>query len=192
MPRFKHLAAISMLGTLAIALAAGCIQLPTSPVNAQPESTASARTAQPDGLVGPVVSVADALVKLVSKALTIVGNIGGSLSNGRWRLDVPAGAFDGSATVSIGVATTTSSSCQLEISPADKNNFSTPVRLTVDCSSVSSDQLKDYVILWFNPTTKTWVPVEGSTVDLTLKTVSAPLHHFSGYAVGPKGTKAGW
>lgn len=192
MPRFKHLVAILLLGTFAIGLAAGCVQLSTAPVSPRPEATASGRTAQPDGLLGSVVSVVDALVKLVFRTLTIVGEVGGSLSNGRWRVDVPAGAFDGSATVRIGVATVTSTSCQLEISPADKNSFRVPVRLTADCSGVASDQLQSYVIFWFNPATKTWVPVEGSTVDLTRKTVTAPLQHFSNYAVGPKGGKAGW
>lgn len=42
------------------------------------------------------------------------------------------------------------------------------------------------------PATKAWGPVEGSTVDLAKRTVSAPLQHFSAYAVGPKGGKAGW
>ena len=34
-------------------------------------------------------------------------------------------------------------------------------------------------------------PVSGSRVDLTIRTVSAPLLHFSKYAAGPQ-TKAGW
>ena len=64
--------------------------------------------------------------------------------------------------------------------------------LTVNCSSVPTDVLRTYVIFWYNPTTKTWVPVSGSTVNLTTKTVSAPLQHFSNYSVGPTGGKAGW
>jgi hypothetical protein len=192
MLRFKHIVAALLLGTFAVGLAAGCVELSTAPVSPQQVTTASGRTAQADGLIGSVVSVVDAVVKLVVRALTIVGNAGGSLSNGRWRVEVPAGAFDGSATVRIGVATSTSATCQLEISPANKNDFRTPVRLTADCSSVASDQLQNYVIFWFNPATRTWVPVDGSTVDLTRKTVSAPLQHFSAYGVGPKGGKAGW
>jgi len=193
MLRIRKVVVALLLGTFVVGLAAGCAELPTAPVNPQNlESAPSGRSAQEAGLIGSVISVVDALVKLVFKALTIVGNVGGSLTNGRWRVDVPAGAFDGSATVRIGVINSTSPSCQLEISPADKNNFRTPVRLTAVCSGVSSYQLKDYVIFWFNPATKTWVPVEGSAVDLTSKTVSAPLQHFSAYAVGPRGGKAGW
>ena len=105
---------------------------------------------------------------------------------------VVVGGVIGRRTVRIGVIDDTSPSCQLEILPAEKNNFRIPVRLTASCSSVPAEQLKNYVIFWFNPATKTWVPVVGSTVDLTRKTVSAPLQHFSVYAVGAKGGKAGW
>jgi len=191
--RFKKIVATLLLGTFAAGLIAGCVELPTGPASRlQAASVPSGRSAQSTDLIGSVVSVVDGLVKLVFKALTIVGSVGGSLTNGRWRVDVPAGAFDGSATVRIGVIDDTSPSCQLEILPAEKNNFRIPVRLTASCSSVPAEQLKDYVIFWFNPATKTWVPVVGSTVDLTRKTVSAPLQHFSVYAVGAKGGKAGW
>jgi hypothetical protein len=187
MKRFQRVVATLLLGALTLGLVAGCLHMSTSPV-ARPEATTTqvARAAQPDGLIGSIVG---ALVKLIYKVLDIVGSLGGSLTNGRWRVDVPAGAFDGTARVSIGVLTNTSPSCQLDISPADKNHFQKPVRLTVDCSSVPTDVLRNYTILWFNPTTNTWTPVAGSTVDLTRKTVSAPLEHFSSYAVG---NKAGW
>ena len=193
MRRCRKIVVALLLGTFTVGLAAGCGELPTAPVSPQQIASASSgRSAQSSGLIGSVVSVVDALVKLVFRALTIVGSVGGSLTNGRWRVDVPAGAFDGSATVKIGVIDGTSPSCQLEISPAEKNAFRTPVRLTANCSSIASDQLKNYVIFWFNPATRAWVPVEGSTVDLSRKTVSAPLQHFSAYAVGPRGSKAGW
>jgi hypothetical protein len=105
---------------------------------------------------------------------------------------IPAGAVDGTAQVALGVANTTSESCQLEIYPIEKNSFRVPVTLTIDCQSVPSDQLKSYLIWWYNPTTKTWVAVPGSKVDLVEKTVSAPLSHFSKYAAGPTPGKAGW
>ena len=190
MRRLRNVVASLLLGMLALGLSAGCFQIVTAPVSPQQLASApSGQMAQPDGLIGSVVGVVDGLVKLVFKVLSIVGSIGGSVSNGRWRVDVPAGAFDGTATVGVGVASSASPNCQLEISPADKNHFLKPVRLTVNCSGVATEQLKNYVIFWFDPTTKTWVPVSGSTVDLTNKTVSAPLQHFSSYAVGGK---AGW
>ena len=190
MNRLKRIVAALLVGTLAVGLMAGCMAGSVAPVT--PQQVVSNRTAQQDGLLGGVLGIVDALVKLVFRVLNIVGSVGGSLSNGRWRVDVPAGAFDGTASVGVGVASSTSASCELQITPADKNQFKTPVRLTVDCSSVSPTLLKTYVISWFNPTTRTWVPVQGSTVDLTNKTVSAPLQHFSTYSVGPAGGKAGW
>ena len=176
-----------LLVSLVAITAFGCGQLPTAPSAVQ-SVTESAPAAQPTGLISSVV---DVLVGLIVRTLNLVGSLGGSLGNGRWRVVIPAGAVDGNATVQLGVQTSTSPQCQLEISPADKNHFAVPATLTVDCRSVSSDQLRNYQILWFNPTTRQWVPVQGSKVDLTAKTVSAPLLHFSQYAVGRDG-KAGW
>ena len=91
--------------------------------------------------------------------------------------------------VSLGVANSTSGSCQLEILPTTKNHFATPARLTVSCPGVPDDALRNYTIFWLDPATRKWVPVAGSTVDLATKTVSAPLQHFSTYSVG---SKASW
>ena len=187
--RHARTLALAFIAGATVGTLAGCMQLSAPPVSSEYTAVAPQQTAGSESLLGTVGSLVDGVAKLVFKVLTIVGDVGGSLSNGRWQVDVPAGAYSGSATVKIGVSSNTSSSCQLEISPAEKNGFRVPVQLTVDCSNVPSDQLKDYVILWLNPATGTWVPVDGSTVDLTHKTVSAPLKHFSTYAVGGK---AGW
>ena len=191
MRRIKKFAATVLLAVFVAGILGGCMDAPTAPTHhAQTASTATSRAAAPDGLIGSLVGL---VVNLVVKVLNIVGSIGGSLTNGRWRVDVPAGAVDGTATVSVGAVSSTSPNCQLEITPADKNHFLKPVLLTVNCSSVPTETLRTYAIFWYNPTTKTWVPVTGSTVDLTNKRVSAPLQHFSNYAVGPVvGGKAGW
>jgi len=171
----------------------GCGKLPTAPSSVQTSAAPTVSTsAQPEGLLSGVGGIVNTLIGLIVRVLNLVGSLGGSLNNGRWHVVVPAGAVDGNATIALGVPNTSSPDCKLEIWPSDKNHFSVPVRLTVNCSSVLSDQLRNYVIYWYNPTTKTWVEVSGSTVDLTHKTVSAPLQHFSGYSVGPKGGKAGW
>jgi hypothetical protein len=180
--------ALFITGLLAASLL-GCGQLPTAPTSAPTTPATLTYSAQPQGLIGSLV---DGLLGLLVRTLNLVGSLGGSLANGRWRVDVPAGAVEGNATVSLGVPNSTSGECGLEIWPADKNSFQKPVTLTVDCRSVSSDRLRTYVIHWYNPSTRQWVPVQGSRVDLTTKTVSAPLLHFSRYAVGPLGTKAGW
>lgn len=190
MSRITRLVVTVLLGTFAIGLAAGCMESSTAPEPSPPAM--SGRAAEPSSLLGTVGGVVDGLLKVVFKVLKVVGSVGGSLTNGRWRVDIPAGAFDGTATVGVGVRASDSPRVELEITPADKNGFLKPVRLTVNCSSVPTYELRNYVIFWFNPVTNAWEPMPNSTVDLTRKTVSAPLQHFSSYAVGPNGGKAGW
>ena len=173
---------------LATALSLGCGQMPTAPSTPVQTAAVSARqAAQPEGLIGSLVG---GVVSLLVRVLNLVGSLGGSLSNGRWRVVIPPNAVDGNGTVSL-VTGDSSPQCQLEISPASLNHFSTPVTLIVDCQSVSSSALSTYVIYWYNPGTGVWTEVAGSRVDLNTKSVSAPLQHFSTYKVGPGG-KAGW
>jgi len=171
---------------LAVGLAVGCGHMPTAPATAVQATAGSAQqAAQPDGLIGSLVG---GVLKLLVRILNLVGSLGGSLSNGRWRVEIPPNAVNGDATVSLGVTSDSSPSCQLDISPASLNHFSTPVTLTVDCRSVPASDLSSYVIYWYDPVKAAWTEVPGSRVDLASKSVSAPLQHFSGYAVG----RAGW
>jgi len=206
MPRTHRVLASVVLGVMIGGLA-GCGQMTTAP---EPQATTSAVTVAPgngsaatatstnsistttQGLLSPLESLTLSLVGLLVRTLNLVGSLGGTLTQGRWNVVVPPNAIQGTATVAIGVSSEASSDCQLEIMPATKNHFNVPVVLTVDCSSVPPDKLAGYVILWFNPATRRWVPVEGSKVDLVRKTVSAPLLHFSRYSVGPADGKAGW
>jgi hypothetical protein len=204
MVRFRgSFAGIALAITLASVV--GCGHMTTAPVVEGPAAAVSAGTstapaptamgangATTDGLLSGVGPLVDSFVGLIVRVLNLAGGHGGSLTNGRWRVDVPANAVEGNATVQLGVPNARSVGCQLGIIPATKNHFDRPVLLTADCRSVPSDQLSNYVILWFNPDTRTWVPVAGSRVDLVHKTVSAPLQHFSRYAVGPADGKAGW
>jgi hypothetical protein len=175
---------------LAVGLVVGCGQMPTSPAPAVQAAASSAQqAAQPDGLIG---SLLGGVLKLLFRVLNLVGSLGGSLSNGRWRVEIPANAVSGNATVSLGVASDSSPDCQLEISPVSLNHFSTPVTLTVDCRSIPASTLSTYVIYWYDPAKLVWTQVAGSKVDLASMSVSAPLQHFSCYAVGPAGGRAGW
>lgn len=176
----------------------GCGRMTTAPdVPASSSSSATTtpgRSAESNGLLSTVGGLLGDVVGLLVKTLQLVGSLGGTLTNARWKVAIPAGAVDGNATVSIGVSSSTAGDCQLGITPETKNHFATPVTLTVDCRSVSNDVLSTYVIRWLDPSTGKWVAVAGSTVDLRTKTVSAPLLHFSRYSVGPDpdGGKAGW
>src|SRR5262245_16123492 len=127
----------------------GCAKLPNSPVvDSTTVSAPVAHAAQQEGLIGGVV---DVLKGLLVRTLNLVGSVGGSLTNGRWKVVIPANAVDGSATVALGVVTTASPGCQLEITPAEKNHFSVPVTLTIDCKGTPDTILRNYVILWWDP-----------------------------------------
>lgn len=186
----------SWLALLLVAgIAAGCGHAPSAPVvSSEGVQTTGASPAvvksapQASSLVG---DLAGGLLRLVFRVLNLVGSLGGSLTNGRWRVDIPAGAVEGSATVTLGVLTSTSPECHLEIQPSSKNQFAVPVRLSASCAGVSSGELSTYVIFWYDPATRRWVEQQ-SRVDLVAKTVSAELRHFSIYAVGPRGSKASW
>jgi hypothetical protein len=141
------------------------------------------------GIIG---SILDPLVRLVYQVVRIPFGQGGSVTNGRWRLDVPAGAIAGDATVSIGVQSSSSFSCQLNILPLELNHFSTPVTVTANCRDIEREKLKDWVVWWFDPMQGKWVILENSKVNLDKGTVSAPLPHCSAYAAGPRDGKAGW
>lgn len=180
---------------LVAGLAGGCGHTPTAPATVSPNGAqqsdggrAVKPAAEADGLIGDLVG---GVLRLVFRVLNLVGSLGGSLTNGRWRVDIPAGAVEGNATVSLGVSGAASADCQLEIQPSSKNQFAVPVRLTASCGGVPASELGDYVIFWYNPATGRWVEME-SRVDLVAKTVSAELQHFSQYAVGPSGSKASW
>ena len=123
---------------------------------------------------------------------SVEAGIGETLANGRWSIVIPDGAIDGDATVAIALPRTSSTTCQLEILPADQNQFDVPVTLIADCQDVPDAELANYVIYWSDPDLRAWVEVQDSKVHLPTKTVSAPLKHFSRYAVGPAGGKAGW
>jgi hypothetical protein len=188
----RTLAALS-LAVVVVGSVVGCMDLTTAPVTRNTGVVvANGRAASSAGLLTTTSTLIDGVASLLVKVINIVGDVGGSLTNGRWRVDVPPGAIDGTAAVSVGVSSLTSSRCSLQIAPLSKNHFANPVRLTVDCSGVPTGQLKTYVIYWYNPSRGTWDPVEGSVVDLNHKTVSAPLQHFSTYATGPAGGKVGW
>ncbi len=177
---------LAIIAILLASLALGCGRAPT-----EPGSGAVPTTALSTNIESGSLSLVGGLLQLIVRTLNLIGSLGGTLTNGRWRVDVPPDAIEGTAVITLAVPSLSSSTCQLEISPASKNSFSVPATLTADCRGVPESELRSYVIFWFDPNTKVWVPVSGSRVDLTTKTVSAPLLHFSTYSVGSYG-KSGW
>jgi len=114
------------------------------------------------------------------------------MTAGRVRLEVPCGAIRGTATIELKTSPN-GHHVQLEILPADRNGFDSPVRLSTNCSGVSPAILKNMAFFWIDPVSGDWVLVEGSTVDMLTGEVSAPLMHFSEYRIGNRFLgKAGW
>ena len=193
MRSFKKLASrLVLIGVLAVTVfGCGKLTTATNPIEAPVTATASS-PAQSEGLLSGIGGVLNTLVGLIVRTLNLVGSLGGSLDNGRWHVVLPPGAVDGNATIALGVANSTSPDCKLEIWPSDRNHFSVPATLIVDCRNVASDQLSNYAIYWFDPSAKQWVELSGSQVSLADKTVSVQILHFSQYCAGPSGGRAGW
>ena len=117
--------------------------------------------------------------------------LGGTVRNGRWRVEVPAGAVVGAARISVTPNSAHPGIVNLGIFPSEKNYFATPVLLVVDVRTVPTSKVRDWFISWYNPATRTWVRMP-STVDTRKKTISVSLSHFSTYCVGPAAGRSGW
>jgi hypothetical protein len=215
MRRTKKTIALLLLAAIAVIPAIGCMDLTTAPLTprgeAQSATTTPSTTAQSTtttvhvvngrpvensgligGLIGLVGDVVTGTVNLITDTIGIDGSVGGTLTNGRWTVAVPPDAVTGEVSVSVTVTSLTSNRVDLSITPGSQNHFDKPVILTVDCSTMQQGQLRNLAIYWLDPSVGTWVQVDGSTVDMTHRTVSAPLQHFSTYCTGPAGGKVGW
>ena len=203
--RARHRTAI--LAALALAGVLGCSTLPTAPRHyADAASPAQSGVgSSPAGLTNPETlgaSLTD--VSPIGKDTTyssgdtivvqrmVKGDDGGKVKSGVFDVDLPPGAYFGDAMVSILVDRTSPMKCELHITPALANGFSKPVTLTVDCSR--RPHLARLGIVWFNEVTRSWEEVDGCSVDTRTGLVSAPLQHFSTYAVTEviREGKAGW
>jgi len=124
------------------------------------------------------------------RVTTVTGSVngarGGSVSNGIWALAIPAGAFSGTAEISISVPALNPYTCDLQITGAP-NSFRVPVRLAANASARPEDP-SALTIYWYNPQTATWVD-QSAAGDASRRTVTASLSHFSTYKLS---AKAGW
>ena len=187
-PRSRIAACLMLVFAL---LMSGCSGAPTplspEPASGQASVVSTGAASSNSGLLGDVVSgtttVLSSLLKIVS--VTINGLLGGIVRNGDWTVTVPPGAYSGTGIVTIAIPDPSVRSCDLSISPASLNSFSTPVQLT--CKLQTLDQVQTYVIQWWDPSAKQWVTLPTSR-DTTKLTCSASLPHFSTYRCG----KAGW
>ena len=193
MERFGRL----LTGIALLLVVCGCGAATTAPVvpgdiGGSPSDTTASQSPPAQGSQGPSAGILGALPRLVTRVANLAGDLGAALDNGRWSVDVPAGAIEGDARITIAVAYSKSGECTMEITPADKNKFDVPALVTVSCPALTDDQLSQSVIMEFDPTTRRWFDVPGSKVDMSHRSVSAPVDHVARYTVGPAGGKAGW
>jgi len=146
---------------------------PSAPAPAGNDATAVLARFSPGGV--PVAS-------LTVSSTTLQSGKKGSLTLGRWSVDVPAGVLTGDATITLGIPSLKSTGCELLITPAELNPFATPLTLTADCKGTAPRRLAGYVMLWYNPVTLAWETVPGSHTDTKNKTVTAPITHAGIYA----------
>ena len=175
----------AILALLALMTGAGCSSLPTGP---SPEVASESGA----GPAVPAAAIRTPLpVDLVTASKVIYGPIGGRVTAGNFTVIVPPLAVKGVATVKVTQPDVTKPFVELEISPSSANKFLVPVTLVVTAGPIRNERLALAYIAWFNPSTRTWERVPSSEVNLTNRTVTAPLSHFSEYAVQVDG-KAGW
>jgi len=183
-----------LLAAAAVALVAGCSILPTKPVTVNHEATSARVIESPTTEATPIDTTKSDTIQVapITDTESIVGLVGGSAAAGHFKVSVPPTAFLGVADVTVRVPYPNAFQVDLAISPDDKNQFQTPVVLSMDLSQTLPDYLvAQCVVQWWNPDMQTWQPVNGSTVDMTTLSVSAPLHHFSTYRVTVQG-RASW
>ena len=112
------------------------------------------------------------------------GMKGGTVSVGSFRVEVPAGAFGGPATITLTQNDPSVLQCDVAIDRPGANQFQVPVALVAVLPNRSS--LNDKM-LWFDPALGAWREV-GCSVDPDKLELTSQLWHFSTYAV----SRAGW
>jgi len=181
----------AVLALAAMSTLVGCGQMATRPtVQKGTEGTTSQGVIQSlltDGGPGP----APATAQLITTTEDILGTVGGVVTAGKFSTVIPPLAFVGTASVTVTVPYPNSTTCELSITPGDKNNFLTPVTLVYDMSAYPPELVSKCSLQWWDPVQQRWLRVAGSTVDLNKMTVSAPLAHFSTYQVAVEG-RASW
>jgi hypothetical protein len=213
---FRGLLALATL--LAVAVV-GCGGSPTSPLatgggTTSPSAGPPVLKVNADGSVtfvtippalrsGSVYRPYDGSLFDPSRALTVSesvdGALGGRLVCGRFVATVPPGAFVGVGTITMSLPDSTLMLCDLEVAPAELNDFLVPVDLSLHTSGTDAD-LDSLEIYWWDPEASAWTsmgcqrdvlePVLQDEV-LSLEPVEGvrlQVNHFSRYAAG----KAGW
>lgn len=120
----------------------------------------------------------------ISVSATIDGAQGGVITNGRYRLIFPAGAFPGTQTITIEDPCNGYVECHLY---PEGLTFAKQVKLQVSLIGTTGMGEHGATIYWYDPVAGSWVDIGGSYAA-PVQSVVARLDHFSIYRSG----RAGW
>jgi hypothetical protein len=118
-------------------------------------------------------------------SVTIDGAVGGKLAVGAYRIEVPRGAFKGTATITLTQSDPAVLQCDLDISPTSANQFAVPVTLVARLSNTTDLIISHNV--WLDPSASVWRLIP-SVPDLAKTELRSDLWHFSKYGT----CRAGW
>lgn len=151
------------------------------PADAPAPSTAT-------GNAAPEMVTDTTLARAVPMVAVIDGSRGGRIENEHVRLDIPGGAFLGTATISVAFPDPRAFVVELHIEPETANHFVRPVELRLKCSGKSGTSTTP-AAWWMNPSDSLWYGLTDSQYDSGGGDVRVFLRHFSRYGAGGK---AGW
>ena len=181
---------VATLGALWLGLVLGWLEpsyggalITRAPRESAPETPTSTAPRVPvfESVPGPSIALP------LSGGALISGAQGGRVTVGRFTVDVPPGAFQGTATILIAVPDSRRLQCTLDILPA-LEKFDVPVKLTVDGSGGDVVDAKDWVLVTWDVKTRSWRKLPGCGVSSS--EVTGWLPHFSQWGVVD--SKAGW
>ena len=148
-----------------------------------PAPSAAPRVPVFESVPGPSIALPQ------SGGALINGAQGGKVTVGRFTVDVPPGAFKGTATILIAVPDPRRLQCTLDIMPV-LEGFDLPVKLTVDAAGGDVADANDWVLVTWDVKTQSWQKLPGAIGSAATMEVTGWLPHFSQWGVVD--SKAGW
>ena len=129
--------------------------------------------------------------KSVSSQGADITSAGGTLTNGRWTLTVPANALAAGAHFTLSVPGARGAACQVQVSPANAA-LATTLTLSVDCHGVPANRIGDFIILGYDASSTLWTAVDHGNSTSKKHVVSVAIAGAGIFGAGyPDGTP-GW
>lgn len=178
----KRLPVWLLAALLSLTLVVGCGRGPEGSAPTAPK--AAPDSGQPTFLPAPPPT--PALVQgLFSETRLIRARDGGEVRQGRFKVTIPPGALAADTYITVRDRSTSYVRCELQ---PHGIQFSQPVTLEIDLRGLGWAPYTNWSVYWHQPG-NTWEDQHGV---FTNGRVSAQLWHFSEYAPGMDGGRAGW